>query len=344
MQAFLSVRTLGGTASNVSVGAVGVGLSTLSKRHGDQILSDESAFAFLRTAIEKGGTYWNTATFYGSHDDPWANIQLIGRVFGKYPEYLHRVTIGIKGGFNPSGNFANPDSSEENLRRELNELRKILGQKTVDVFGPARRDTKLSMERVTATLAKLSKEGLFSHIGLSELSAESIRAAASVHPIASVEVESSPFTMDMEYNGVLQACEDHNIAIIAYSPLSRGFFTGTLRSHKDLPENDIRRKFDRFNEENFNYNLQLTDKVTELAKSINILPTQLTLAWELHRCDKLIPVPGTTKESNLLQNLESAHIAVPPQILKRYDGIADDVSKRVSGTRFNAMMNRMLNG
>lgn len=268
----------------------------------------------------------------------------MGRFFEKYPEYTEKVVLSVKGGFNPSGNFANLDSSEQNFRRELHQLRSLLGNKKVDIYGPGRRDTKILVEVSTATLAKLSKEGLFSYIGLSELSASSIRAAVQVHPIALVEIEYSPFTMDMETNGILQACKDNNVAIVAYSPLSRGFFTGTLRKRSDLPQDDIRLKFDRFNEENFDLKVQLADKTAELAKSAGVTPGQLTLAWELSRYEKLIPVPGTTKEQNMLHNLDSGRLSVAPSVLQAFDALARGVNNKVAGTRFNPLMNKMLNG
>ncbi|KAI3624609.1 hypothetical protein CBS14141_003037 [Malassezia furfur] len=335
MTSSIPTRVLGGDASSISVGAIGFGLMSLTWVPPERVVPDEQAFPLLLKAIESGVTYWNSATFYGSND-PWANIKLISRFFEKYPEHIDKITLGIKGGFNPTGNLASPDSSEENLRRELTELKGLLGKKKIDIYGPARRDPNVTIETSTASLAKLCKEGLFSHIGLSEVSADSIRAAARVHPIATVEVEFSPFSMDMETNGVLQACKDNNVAILAYSPLSRGFFTGTLRKRSDIPEGDMRLMFDRFNEENFDSNVQLTDKITELAKSINVAPTQLTLAWELHRYEKLIPIPGTTKMNNLVQNLDSANITVSPDVLKKFDALADEVNAKVTGYRYNA--------
>lgn len=337
MSSSIPTRTLGGDASNVSVGAIGFGLMSLTWVAPERVVPDEQAFPLLLKAIESGATYWNSATFYGS-DDPWANIKLISRFFVKYPEYIDKITLGIKGGFNPTGNLVNPDSSEENLRRELAELKSLLGKKNIDIYGPARRDPKVSIETSTATLAKLCKEGLFSYVGLSEVGADSIRAAAKVHPIATVEVEFSPFSMDMETNGVLQACKDNDVAILAYSPLSRGFFTGTLHKRSDIPEGDMRLFLDRFNEENFDSNVQLTGKITELAESVNVAPTQLTLAWELHRYDKLIPIPGTTKANNLVQNLDSASITVSPDILKKFDALADEVNAKVTGYRYNAQL------
>ena len=337
----IPTRNLGGDASNIQVGAIGYGLMSLTWVAPERVIPDEQAFPILLTAIENGATYWNSATFYGS-DDPWANIKLIGRFFEKHPEYIDKITIGVKGGFNPTGNLANPDSSEENLRRELEELRAILGKKKVDIFGPARRDTRIPIEESTATLAKLSKEGLFSHIGLSEVNANSIQSAAKVHPIATVEVEYSPFSMDMETNGVLQACKENDVAIMAYSPLSRGFFTGTLRKRSDIPAGDIRLHLDRFNEENFDANVELTDKVAELAKTINVSPSQLTVAWELHRYEKLIPIPGTTKSKNLVENLNSARIQVSPEILSKYDALADEVNAKVGGARYNVALSSSL--
>ncbi|WFD01197.1 pyridoxine 4-dehydrogenase [Malassezia yamatoensis] len=337
----IATRQLGGDAKAISVGAIGFGLMSFTWVAPERKLSDEQAFPLLLEAIEQGATYWNSATFYGS-DDPWANVKLLGRFFEKYPEHIEKVTIGIKGGFNPTNNLSNSESTEENFRRELKELKALLKNKPVDIYGPARRDTRVPMEESTAILAKLCKEGLFRHIGLSEVSADSIRAAAKVHPIATVEVEYSPFSMDMENNGVLQACKENDIAILGYSPLSRGFFSGEVRKRSDIPQGDMRLMLDRFNEENFDSNVQLTDKVIELAKSISVTPTQLTLAWELHRYKKLIPIPGTSKKANLLQNLKSGSLLVPSEILAKFDQIADELNAKVAGSRYNHHMNSSL--
>lgn len=338
----IPTRTLGGTASDVQVGCLGFGLLKFTWTDPATLVPDEQAFECLRAAVESGVTYWNSATFYGTKH-PLDNLALIGRFFAKYPQYASKVVLGVKGGFNAEKGLMSFDTSEDNMRKELREAHDALGgHKSIDVYGPARRDTSMSMEDATRTLAKLADEGLFSHIGLSEVNADSIRRAHAVRPIASVEIEYSPFSLDIEQNGVLDTCKELGIAIIAYSPLSRGFFTGSLHSRDELPQNDIRRRLDRFNEDNFQVNLQLTEEINQLAQNTHLTAAQLTLAWEMHQYNKLIPIPGTTKRSNLEQNIESARVDVPRETLDQFRQIADAASAKVRGHRYNEALGATL--
>lgn len=169
------------------------------------------------------------------------------------------MIISVKGGMKPFNNLGNPDSSVENLREELKAAQEALGpNKKIDLFEPARRDKKLSVKQIIENLKTLIDEGYFSHISLSEVNANTIREAAAVHPIAAVEVEYSPFAMEIEHNDVLQACKENDIAVIAYSPVGRGMF-GSIKKREDLAEDDHRRHMPRFSAENFPSNIKLTE-------------------------------------------------------------------------------------
>ena len=159
-------------------------------------------------------------------------------------------------------------------------------------------------------LKELVQEGKIKYIGLSECSSDTLRRAYAVHPIAAVQIEYSPFSLDIEREdiGLLKTCRELGVAIVCYSPLGRGILTGQIKSPDDLEENDFRRKMPRFSKENFVKNLHLVDTLTEIAKRKNCTPGQLTLAWILAQGDDFILIPGTTKTKNLEENVGAAQI------------------------------------
>lgn len=162
-------------------------------------------------------------------------------------------------------------------------------------------------------MAELKTEGKIKYLGLSECSAETLRRACKVHHIAAVQVEYSPFALDIEKNGLLDACRELGVAVVAYSPLSRGFLTGTIKSHDDLDESDRRRVLPRFSKENFPKNLDLVNTITRLAEKRGYTAGQLTLAWVMAQGEDFIPIPGTTKVKNFNENLESMKIRLTPE-------------------------------
>jgi aryl-alcohol dehydrogenase-like predicted oxidoreductase len=159
-------------------------------------------------------------------------------------------------------------------------------------------------------LKELVQEGKIKYIGLSECSSDTLRRAHAVHPVAAVQLEYSPFSLDIEREdiGLLKTCRELGIAIVCYSPLGRGILTGQIKSPDDLEENDFRRKMPRFSKENFPKNLHLVETITKIAKRKNCTPGQLTLAWILAQGDDFIVIPGTTKVKNLEENVGAAKI------------------------------------
>ena len=159
-------------------------------------------------------------------------------------------------------------------------------------------------------MAELKKEGKIRYLGLSECSAETLRRACKVHHIAAVQVEYSPFSMEIEQNGLLEACRELGVAIVAYSPFSRGFLTGTIKSHDDFEPEDRRRVMPRYSKENFSKNMDLVHAITELAQKKSATPGQLTLAWLMAQGNDIIPIPGTTKVKNFDENMGSLDITL----------------------------------
>ena len=157
-------------------------------------------------------------------------------------------------------------------------------------------------------MAELKKEGKIRYLGLSECSAETLRRACKVHHIAAVQVEYSPFSMEIEQNDLLQTCRELGVAVVAYSPFSRGFLTGTIKSHDDFEPEDRRRIMPRYSPDNFHKNMDLVHTLTALAEKKSATPGQLTLAWLMAQGEEIIPIPGTTKVKNFEENMGSLSI------------------------------------
>jgi pyridoxine 4-dehydrogenase len=234
---------------------------------------------------------------------------LLKAYFDKYPEDASKVVISIKGGHGTHG----IDGSPENMRKDVDTMLKIVdGRCKIDIFECARVDPNVPIETTVGALAELVKEGKIGGIGLSECSAETIRRAAKVANIASVEVEFSMFSPDILENGVAKTCAELDIPIVAYSPLSRGFLTGQLRKFEDLPEDDMRRNYPRFQIENFDNNLKLVDEVDKIAKTKGCTTGNVAIAWvKAHsgRPAEIIPIPGTTTPARLEENMTEVKLS-----------------------------------
>ena len=185
-----------------------------------------------------------------------------------------------------------------------------LGVDHIDLYYAHRLDGKTPVEKTTEALAELKKEGKIKYLGLSECSADSLRRAHKVHPITAVQIEYSPWALDIERPEVdlLKACRELGVAVVCYSPIGRGMLSGEYRSPSDFAEGDFRKYSPRFSEENFPKNLKLVDEIVQLAKKKNCTPAQLTLAWILAQGDDFFPIPGTTNPKRLDENLGSLQV------------------------------------
>ena len=214
--------------------------------------------------------------------------------------------LSIKGGISPLGFY--PDGSQKNIRRSIDECLKVLdGKKFLDIFEPARQDPKVPLEETMSTMAQYVKDGKIGGIGISEVTADQIKAAAALHPIAAVEVELSIQSPDILTNGVTSTCASLGIPIVAYSPLGRGLLTGQITKPTDLDPTDIRHRMPRFSPENMKRNEQLANEFQELAKRKGCTPAQLALAWVRSFSGRpgygtIIPIPGSTTESRAIEN------------------------------------------
>lgn len=211
-----------------------------------QVIPDEQAFPAMKAAIANGATIWSTSSAYGVlPNPPTTGLQLLRRYFQKYPEDASKVTLFIRGCFDPN-TFSNLCSHDEVIAswKECDDI--LGGVKSIDVFGPARIEASIPVEETIGACKQLMDEGKIGGVGLSEVRAETIRRASAVCPILYTEAEFSLWSTDILENGVAAAAKECNVTILAYSPLGRGFLTGQIKSLDDIPQGDNRRRMARF--------------------------------------------------------------------------------------------------
>ncbi|KAJ3540596.1 hypothetical protein NM688_g6206 [Phlebia brevispora] len=328
--------TLGGNASGVKVAKVGHGLMLMTWTPNP--VPDEVCFEAIRAGVDvlPPGVKMliNSSEFYSPDFGP-ANLEMLSRFFEKHPEYADRTVLSVKGGYKPKTPI--PDASAENLRRSVTAVNAALrGFKRVDIFQCSRVDHTRQIEDIIRDLAALVKEGLIGNIGVSECSAETLRRANAVHPIAAVEIEVSPWSYEEETRKVIATAQELGIAVVAYAPLGRGFLTGSIKTIDDLPEGDMRRKFTRFNkEEYFKHNMALVDALKALAEKKGVTPATLCIAWVASLGPKVIPIPGSSNAKRVVQNVSAADVQLTEEEAKEIRDIVSshDIKGGRSRTR-----------
>nr|XP_031860799.1 uncharacterized protein CI109_003843 [Kwoniella shandongensis]KAA5527871.1 hypothetical protein CI109_003843 [Kwoniella shandongensis] len=292
-----------------NVGRVGYGLMQLT--WADQPPSQEVSFAAMKAAVDAGANCWSSATIYGPDN---ANVRLIAAFLKKYPEYKEKVVLVIKG-CHDQGAWLPKGGDIDFVRRELKELKEILGDKKIDVYLPARLDPNASVEKVFQNMVTLQKEGHFTAIGAGEINAESLERAAKVAPISLVENELSLFTQDEPIRKVLDWSTKNQIPYFAYSPLGHGFLAGRWKSIEDLPENSRLKSFPWFQGEAFENNVKLVERLDVIAKKKGVTTSQLALAWITQLSPYTLPIPASTKPDRVRANTESVNIKFTPEEL-----------------------------
>jgi pyridoxine 4-dehydrogenase len=268
----------------------------------------------MTVALTHGANFWNGGEIYGT--PTYNSLHLLSAYFTAHPSHAAQVVLSIKGGCLPG--TLQPAGTRANIRRSVDECVRLLsGRKKIDIFESARVDPAVPIEETVGYLAELVAEGKIGGIGLSEVSAATIRRAAKVHVIAAVEVEVSLWTADVLTNGVGRACAELGIPIVAYSPLSRGALTGEIiRRNADLPEGDLRRMLPRFQDDVLERNNKLVEEVEALAARKGVSKTQVALAWvrqlsgrkvkdedgEEWTVGTVIPIPGATTPERVKEN------------------------------------------
>jgi len=284
--------------------ALGYGLMGLSAFYGKP-LPDEQRLALLDEIYELGERNWDTADIYGDSED------LVGKWLAKNPDKRENIFLATK-----FANKTNEDGSREvnstpeYCKQACARSLKRLGVDHIDLYYCHRLDRKTPIEQTVRAMAELKSEGKIKYLGLSECSAESLRRACKITHIAAVQMEYSPFSLEIESEEtqLLKTARELGVAIVAYSPIGRGFLSGTIRSPADFEENDFRKQAPRFQPENFYKNLELVDKIEVVAKKKNVTVAQLTLAWLLHQGGDIIPIPGTTKIDRVKENLGALNV------------------------------------
>ena len=296
---------------------------------------EKASLATLERALELGVTLLDTADMYGPH----TNEELLGRFLkGRRENVFLATKFGIvRDASNPQarGTNGHPDYVRQSVEGSL----KRLGTDVIDLYYQHRPDPGVPVEETIGALADLVREGKIRYIGLSEVSVSILERAHSVHPITALQTEYSLWSRDVEAD-ILPACERLGIGFVPYSPLGRGFLTGQIRSIDDLDADDYRRDSPRFQGENFAKNLQLAERIAELAQEKGIKPSQLALAWVLSRGDNMVPIPGTKHRHYLEENIAALDVSLSEAEIAAIEAVFP--FRAAAGERYNAEMMRIL--
>ncbi|KAJ7690825.1 Aldo/keto reductase [Mycena rosella] len=312
-----------------SFSAVGFGAMGLSAYYGEA-KSDEESFKIFDAAYAAGCTFWDTADAYADSEE------LIGRWFKRTGKRAD-IFLCTKFGFMPDFSI---DGSPKHVREAAEASLAKLGVETIDLYYLHRADVKTPIEHTVGAMAELVKEGKVKYIGLSEVSASTLRRAHAVHPIAAVEVEYSPFTLDIEDPKInlLNTARELGVKIVAYSPLGRGLLTGQFKSPDDFEEGDFRRMIARYSAANFPNILKLADGLKAIgAKYDGATGGQVALAWLLAQGDDVIPIPGTTKIKYLHENIGAGALKLSSDDVQAVRDVAAKADA-AQGERYPASM------
>jgi aryl-alcohol dehydrogenase-like predicted oxidoreductase len=313
----------------LQVSAIGLGCMNLSHAYGAPPPADV-AERLLLTAIDLGITLVDTAALYGFG----ANETLVGRVLRPHRA---RIVLASKGGMAgvafPDGMKRVIDGRPEAARRNCEASLARLQTDVIDLYYLHRWDKQVPVEDSVGELSRLVAEGKVRAIGLSEVSAATLRRAHAVHPIAAVQSEYSAWTRNPEI-AVLQACRELGAAFVAFSPVARGFLTSAPPDPAAFDAKDIRRAMPRFEPAAYARNLALLDGFGAIARDAGCTPAQLSLAWLLTRGEHVIALPGTTRVEHLRENAAAADLALPATIVARVDALVNE--RTVSGARYSA--------
>jgi aryl-alcohol dehydrogenase-like predicted oxidoreductase len=322
----VSAVTLG---DELTVSAIGFGAMALTHVYGEA--DDTESLATLNRCVDLGVTFIDTANIYGGGD----NERLIAKLLA---DRRDEVTLATKFGIvgNPADRAGGQLAARGDaayVRQSINESLQRLQTDVVDLYYMHRRDRHVPIEETVGAMAELVAAGKVRHLGLSEVTADELRAAVAVHPIAAVQSEWSIWSRDVERN-VVPAAAELGVGFVPYSPLGRGFLTGTIRSAADLSPTDFRRKMPRYADGALDANLAVVDVVTSIADQQGATPAQVALAWLRYRANALgvasVPIPGTRRAVRVEENLGSLSVTLTPEQLTALDA----AGAVVSGNRF----------
>jgi aryl-alcohol dehydrogenase-like predicted oxidoreductase len=299
----MNTRTLGRNpeGQQLTVSEIGLGCMGMSEFYGER--DDDESVATIHRALELGVTLLDTADVYGPH----TNEQLVGRAIA---DRRDDVVLATKFGIvrdpeNPAARGIN--GRPEYVKQACDASLRRLGVDHIDLYYQHRVDPQTPIEETVGAMSELVDAGKIRFVGLSEAGADTIRRANEVHPVAAVQSEYSLWSRDIE-DEVIPALRELGIVLVAYSPLGRGFLSGQIKSINDLEADDYRRYSPRFQGENFDKNLALVDRISEIAAEKGVTPSQLALAWVLNRGDDIVPIPGTKRRRYLEENVAATDV------------------------------------
>jgi aryl-alcohol dehydrogenase-like predicted oxidoreductase len=304
-------RRLGSRGPRVS--AIGLGCMGISQSYGEP--DRAGGRATIRRAFELGVTFFDTADIYGAG----TNEEVVGEALRDRRE---QIVLATKCGYvpGPPGGSLGLDGSPAHIRAACEASLRRLGTSFIDLYYLHRVDPRTPIEESVRAMASLVDEGKVRYLGLSEVSPGTLRRAHAVHPITAVQSEYSLWTRNPE-KAILPACRELGIGFVPFSPLGRGFLTGTVRSLEGLPADDFRRGLPRFQQENLERNLGLADRLRALAELKGCTPAQLALAWVLAQGEEIVPIPGTKHPEYVEQNADAVDLALGPSELEKLNAI-----------------------
>jgi aryl-alcohol dehydrogenase-like predicted oxidoreductase len=329
----MKTRKLG--TNGLKVSEIGFGCMGLNSSYGHSLANEES-IALIRSAVDLGVTFFDTAEIYG----PFTNEEIVGEALRNVRDH---VTIATKFGFaiDPTtkantGLSSHPDT----IRNAAEGSLKRLGIEVIDLLYQHRVDPNVPIEDVAGTVRDLIAEGKVKHFGMSEPSVETLRRAHAVQPVTALQNEYSLWTRGPETNGILGACEELGIGFVPYSPLGRGFLTGAMSSETKIAEGDYRKLLPRFTPEAMQKNQALVDLLKRIAREKNATPAQLALAWLLAQRPWIVPIPGTTKLHRLQENIGASTVELTAADLAEIERAAAAI--QVEGDRYPPQLQAMI--